>query len=226
MDRSLLPKLSIPFLGEHLKTDYETLKIVLRKKGVIASIDKVNWPDYPFQPLVELSAGYSDTHLWLLYEVEGDYFRAGAQRDQESVWEDSCVEFFISTDEGQYRKGQSDHDIVYRNFEFNLLGVAFSAIGTTTHREPLSPESMSTIVRYTALNRNDLPEEGMEIAWELIVALPLDLLGLQPGSTFRANFFKCGDLTKKAHFLSWSPIVAPEPNFHLPQYFGEAELLR
>jgi len=22
------------------------------------------------------------------------------------------------------------------------------------------------------------------------------------------------------HYLAWSNIIAPEPNFHLPQYFG------
>ena len=32
--------------------------------------------------------------------------------------------------------------------------------------------------------------------------------------------FKCGDETAHPHFGSWSPIVWPEPQFHLSQFFG------
>jgi hypothetical protein len=41
----------------------------------------------------------------------------------------------------------------------------------------------------------------------------------------RANFYKCGDKTKRAHFLSWNPIDIAKPDFHRPDFFGEITFL-
>ena len=38
------------------------------------------------------------------------------------------------------------------------------------------------------------------------------------------NFYKCADETMNPHFVSWSPIDLPEPNFHCPEFFGEIYL--
>ena len=40
------------------------------------------------------------------------------------------------------------------------------------------------------------------------------------GTKIRANFYKCGDETKKMHFLAWNPITVEEPAFHVPSDFG------
>ena len=37
---------------------------------------------------------------------------------------------------------------------------------------------------------------------------------------WKANFYKCGDETLHPHFGCWNPVVAEEPNFHLPEFFG------
>ena len=220
-----IQKLSIPFIGDAFLSDTQAVGSSIRKLGVKTQIDKINWPDYPYQPSVKLYAGYSGSHLWLLYEVAGDFFRAKALVDQEAVWEDSCVEFFISTDSKKDQRNLPESNIVYRNFEFNSIGVAFSAVGTKFRREMLAPEEMVHIQRYPSSKANMVSVEGTEFDWELCVAIPLNLLGIHPGSSFRANFYKCGDLTKRAHFLSWSPIESKEPDFHLPRFFGEVELM-
>ncbi len=44
-------------------------------------------------------------------------------------------------------------------------------------------------------------------------------LGSWCGVEARMNLYKCGDKLTKPHFLSWKPIDAPAPDFHLPQYF-------
>lgn len=38
------------------------------------------------------------------------------------------------------------------------------------------------------------------------------------------NFYKCGDELPQPHFISWSPIGHPTPNFHLPAFFWGADL--
>jgi len=214
----------IPYIGEHMLSDYQDVASKIKLKGVSEKVDKINWIAYAYRPLVELSFGYSENYLGLLYEVENDFFRARAQADQEAVWEDSCVEFFVSTGKVVENEYSSAEDIVYRNFEFNALGTCLSAVGTIGQREFLKPEEMKQILRFPGLNMEKLPKEGDEFNWKLAVAIPLILLGLQPGSSFKANFYKCGDLTRQPHYLSLYNIESESPDFHLPQFFGKMEL--
>lgn len=224
MNRAAAHQLLIPYIGEPMLSDYQEVESKIKLKGVTAKVDKINWIAYPYRPSVEFSSGYSDNYLWLLYEVENDFFRAKAQADQEAVWEDSCVEFFVSTGKVVENEYGSAEDIVYRNFEFNALGTCLSAVGNLGQREFLKPEEMKQILRFPGLNMEKLPIEGEEFNWKLAVAIPLILLGLQPGSSFKANFYKCGDLTRKPHFLSLYRIESESPDFHLPQFFGKMEL--
>ena len=90
----------------------------------------------------------------------------------------------------------------------------------------LATEQMKQIMRFPGLTRENLPDEGSEFNWELCVAIPLDLIELKPGSSFKANFQKCGDLTSQPHYLTWTSIECASPDFHLPQFFGDIELVR
>ena len=225
MNRSVIPKLLIPYIGEPLSSDYQSACEKIKLTGVSAFIDKINWSDYPYKPSVQVYAGYSNTYLWLCYDVKKDFFRIGAFLDQEAVWEDSCVEFFMSTEVEKYQNNVSEENIVYRNFEYNALGVCLSACGTISDRQMLTKEQMERILRFPLMSKQDLPDEGAVFDWELCVAIPLDLIGLKPGSTFKANFQKCGDLTFQPHYLTWTTMKAASPDFHLPQYFGDMELV-
>lgn len=224
MTTPAIDKLLIPYVGDPLLQDNQAIGSLLKKEGSVLHVDKINWTEYPYKPVVKLLAGYSNAYLYLFYEVEKDFFRAQALADQEAVWEDSCVEFFISTDDSLKHNPLTGDTAVYRNFEFNALGYCLSAFGNKLQREPLAVAEMERILRITSLKRQNLPSEGAEFNWELSVAIPLDLLGIRPGRIFRANFYKCGDLTRIPHFLSWNRINSSSPDFHLPQFFGEAEL--
>ncbi|MDE7147331.1 MAG: hypothetical protein K2O20_02960, partial [Duncaniella sp.] len=37
----------------------------------------------------------------------------------------------------------------------------------------------------------------------------------------RGNFYKCASGTSQPHYLSWTPVPTPEPDFHQPQHFGQ-----
>lgn len=225
MTGSSKQKLQIPFIGEPLLSDNQEVRSKIRQNGVHTFVDKINWPAYPYQPLVQVWSGYSSNYLFLLFEVKGDFFRAKARIDQEAVWEDSCVEFFISTDTNLSKEYRLDEHSIYRNFEFNVLGVCLSAFGSKLQRESLPADEMKQILRFPVFKGSDLPEEGTEFNWELGVAVPLNILGLQPGCTFKANLYKCGDLSLRPHFLSWNSINSASPDFHLPQFFGDMELV-
>ncbi|MEI7420528.1 MAG: carbohydrate-binding family 9-like protein [Prolixibacteraceae bacterium] len=212
-------KLLIPFIGDPFLEVNMQVAIQVKSRGTLAVIDKINWVDYPYCPGVELFIGYSITHLWLCYEVSNDHFRVKAVNDQDAVWEDSCVEFFMTSE-----NNPKEAETSYRNFEFNPRGICLSAFGSKQKREFLSPVEMQQIRRFPGKEMIGL-KEGDPFDWQLTVAVPLTILHLVPGSTFRANFYKCGDLTLKPHFLSWNRIDSAEPDFHLPDFFGEAQLI-
>jgi hypothetical protein len=211
-------KLLIPFIGDPLWSGNQQLANRIKSAGVKTLIDKINWKDYSYRPDVELVIGYSATYLWMCYEVRNDHFRARATTDHEAVWEDSCVEFFMTME-----NNPNEAVSLYRNFEFNALGICLSANGNKAQREFLSTNDMKQILRFPGKLSSGI-QEGDPFDWQLTVAIPLNILDLVPGNSFRANFYKCGDLTLKPHFLSRSSIVAAEPDFHLPQFFGEARL--
>src|SRR5690606_17275299 len=144
------------------------------------------------------------------------FLRINNFQPNDSVWEDSCVEFFISFHEG-----------LYYNLEFNSLGVALIGYGSADKatRKRLSSETIEKIKSFSTIKKK--MDENI-VRWSLSLYIPIDVFEKEDLASFRgvngrANFYKCGDLLPRPHFLSWKPITAPAPNFHLPNYFGEIE---
>ena len=205
--------LNIPYLKEMFPEQPAIDAKRLMASGVVISVDKVNWKEFTHRPEVKVYMGYCDQRLWLHYRVENDFVKAVYRRDQEPVWQDSCVEFFMK---------QGD---IYRNFEFNCLGICLSAFGPDRNtRKRLDKASMLRILRFPSLTIESLPLESIPADWSLTIAIPLDLIDINPGNQFMANFYKCGDKTKVPHYISWSAIATLTPDFHQPEYFAPVEL--
>jgi hypothetical protein len=71
------------------------------------------------------------------------------------------------------------------------------------------------------------PEIQEPVAWSVAYRIPLALLekycrviAPAPQAAWRVNFYKCADNTSHPHWLTWSPVALPEPNFHHPRSFG------
>ena len=170
----------------------------------------VPWPAYSYKPKVEFAIMYSDNSIFLKYFVDEKNIRSVNSIINSSVWEDSCVEFFISFD-----------DAGYYNFEFNCIGTALAGFGKEKiNRQLLPADLIGEIKFHSSLVKTD---DGFH--WELTLAIPSQVfiyhlpLILQ-GKKARANFYKCGDLLPEPHFISWTNIESAEPNFHLPEFFG------
>lgn len=207
--------LKIPYLKEMVQENPALIGERLIASGAMIKTDKINWAEFPHMPDTTVYLGYSDQSLWLHYLVKNDFVKAVYRKDQEPVWQDSCVEFFLK---------QGD---IYRNFEFNSLGVCLSAFGPDrSSRKSLDHESMLQIMRFSSLSIDRLPSEDVLTNWSLTVSIPLDLIGLSAGSQFLANFYKCGDETKVPHYISWSAIDTASPDFHRPEFFAPVELAK
>ena len=163
-------------------------------------------------PVVQFAIAYSDNCIFLKFYVKEKQFRAVNTVCNDPVWEDSCVEFFIAFNETGYY-----------NFEFNCIGTTLLGFGKDKqNRILLPPEIISKIKCYSTIKI----ETEMSIDWELAISIPLEVFSCQEIETLqnkecRANFYKCGDLLPEPHYLSWNNIIHPEPNFHLPVFFGK-----
>ncbi|MDE6084984.1 MAG: hypothetical protein K2G40_01090 [Muribaculaceae bacterium] len=178
-------------------------------------IDTVNWKEYPYVPDVKFRIAHTGDAILLNYRVNEEAVRAVAEDDNGRVWEDSCVEFFVTFDGKQYH-----------NIECNCVGTILSAVGPEReNRKLLAAEQLDKIKRKSTLDKDSIPVNG-PVEWEVSLIIPVEIFAASGGDSFdgieaRGNFYKCGDLLPTPHFLSWNPIEIPAPNFHRPDYFGK-----
>lgn len=178
-------------------------------------VDVVNWPAFSYRPEVSVRMAYTDNALLLHYKVKEDAVRGRYGQDNDPVYKDSCVEFFVSP----------TNDNVYYNLECNCIGTILLGGGEPGNRERATAESMRMIERWASLGRSPFEERIGEVEWEVALAIPYAAffkhrITTLDGRAIRANFYKCGDELPTPHFLSWNPIGTAKPNFHLPEYFG------
>lgn len=178
-----------------------------------------NWSrDYPYAPRVTFRMFHNGPCLMLRYDVAEECTKAEVAEDHGEVWTDSCAEFFIAPGgEGYY------------NFETNAAGRMLAAWRRSrTEALPAPAEVMQSIARSSSLGSEPFAERRGDMRWSLTLKIPAGALfrhGLTgwSGLHARMNLYKCGDGLSQPHFLSWQPIDTPQPNFHMPQFFGEVE---
>jgi hypothetical protein len=131
------------------------------------------------------------------------------------VCNDSCVEFFFSTEGNSF----------YYNFEFNCFGVPRVGYGTSRHDNQLVPEKILNRIEthYDFRGRDD-----KNFLWELVIVIPSEVLVKHnvkrfKGMQSRAKFYKCGDKLPKPHYLVWNDIETSKPDFHRSEYFGKLD---
>lgn len=176
------------------------------------------------QPKAQAKAAYDDQAIYLIWKVEDKYVRAIYTKHQEDVWRDSCAEFFFTPGGDPKERG-------YFNLETNCTGVKLFGIHVPeSEGKKLTAEDFASITTASSLKGPIETEIEKPTTWTLEYRIPLSLLEKytkierpRPGVTWRANFYKCADDSSHPHWLTWSPITDPEPNFHRPKYFGILE---
>lgn len=190
---------------------------ILDELGTVDKIEILNWQkDFPYKPITYFNIARSKDSLFIKYSVKGSMIRAIYSKDQEPVNEDSCVEFFAKVPDNEK----------YMNFEFNCIGTCKASKRVSRNESviPYSKEELSMIKRYSTLGRRAFKEmEGM-FEWEIIVKIPLRIMGIDPEKLPKkllGNFYKCADGTDSPHYVTWNPIITERPDFHRPEFFGE-----
>ncbi len=171
------------------------------------------WCSYPYKPSAQFSIAYTGDEILLKFFVIEKTIRAAVAKINGPVWEDSCVKLFISFEQNGYY-----------NLEFNCIGIVLGEFGAgRLRREKLAENKLKKIKFQSQIQKI---EEDL-LHWELTVSIPVKIFShqkpsLQPGKQCRLNLYKCGDALPEPHFIAWSEIQSDEPDFHLPQFFGEA----
>lgn len=159
---------------------------------------------------------HDEQNIYLKYFVQESNIRAVHKNINDPVYEDSCVEFFVSFDK-----------VNYYNLEFNCIGTILGAYGENRNsRQWLDTDLLKKIKVTPSLGTNKINIVDCKTKWTLDVIIPISVfkfsnLSSLKNKTVFCNFYKCGDKQVIPHFLSWNPILTDEPDFHRPEYFGE-----
>jgi hypothetical protein len=211
---------SIEVHRELFEDDFPALEAIserLDKTGRRHNINVLNWKGYDYMPEVSFNIAYSHKEIFLKFYVDENYIKAEKRETNQMVCEDSCVEFFVSpADDG-----------IYYNIEFNAIGTCLLGAGTgRADSTRVDPAIVSKIRRLASEGIEPFGERTGRFAWTLTLAIPYQVffrhsISDPAGKKFRANFYKCGDKLSVPHFVTWSPVGTPQPDYHQPAYFGE-----
>lgn len=172
----------------------------------IAKIDSVNWKAYPYKPNTTGRVLYSDYGIHVQLITDEQPLLARYTEQNSDVYRDSCMELFISPNEGDKR---------YLNFEFNPFGTMYLAVRTSRNdcEHPKKNREYFEVQSYVDSEK-----------WLLQFTIPFEFIdGIFGGhtKTMRANMFKCGEDGQYEHYVSFCPIGSQEIDFHKSEFFGK-----
>ena len=181
----------------------------------ILSIDQHLWSDVrTIIPSAQLA--WDENALYVRLQAVEPHIRREYNGTLDPVWLDSCLEFFFCPEQ---------HSNRYFNFECNPNGSLFVGFGNPSNeRCRLHRQDWKSLLQLTIFESSG--------SWGLEMRIPVSFIKifvpefeLYSGLTLRANFYKCGDLTKQEHYIAWNPIDVSCRSFHSPQFFGKIQFL-
>jgi hypothetical protein len=181
------------------------------------SMEIVPWPEYSYKPEVSFTLTYGKDSVFLKYYVREKYIKAICTKTNDPVYNDSCVEFFIAF----------DLDNNYYNFEFNCLGTCLAEFGSSKEQRQKLPAAIIEKIKHLSLIKTERTSANPSVYWELTLVIPFEVFKYHRLTTLksryaRVNFYKCGDGLPDPHYVSWTNIDTADPDFHLPEFFGNA----
>ena len=175
-------------------------------------------------PFTEAKIAYDNLAIYVIFRVEDRYVKAVHSNHQDPVYTDSCVEFFFSPDDNS--------DEGYFNLEMNCGGTALFHFQKIPRKDPVSitrKDFEKVRIAHTLPEIVD-PEIKDPVTWYVEYRIPFeilnnytDIINPERGVRWQANFYKCADKCSHPHWLTWSVIDRPQPDFHRPEYFGILE---
>ncbi len=177
-----------------------------------------------FRPTAKVKMMYDDENLFIIFHVQDKYVRCLINEIDGPVYKDACVEFFFAPDNNWPER--------YFNLEINCGG-------TPLFHYVIVPRKEKTIIEVDDIKKIEIahslpqivdPEITEPVKWTIECRIPLHILEKyseisypKPGVTWKANFYKIAEAGSNIHFLTWTFVDNPKPDFHLPKFFGVIE---
>lgn len=130
----------------------------------------------------------------------------------QKVWEDSCVEIFITID-----------GINYYNFEINCIGSVLGAYGKDRYnRQFIDPQILKLISILSSLGNQPfgIKNSVTEYKIEVTISQQVFVFDKDPDlKKVRGNIYKCADRSPTPHHMYLHEITTEMPDFHRPEFF-------
>jgi hypothetical protein len=177
-----------------------------------------------FLPSTSAKLLYDEEYIYGIFLVKDRFVQCLVQEINGHVSGDSCVEFFFSPDESK--------PLFYFNLEINCGGIPLMQYVTVPRKEYqfLDEIDIGKVEIAHSLPKKVFPEIQDDTLWTIEFKLPLKILKQYaeishplPGVKWYANFYKTASTTSNKHYLTWSKVDNPKPDFHLPHFFGILE---
>jgi len=174
-----------------------------------------------FRPVAEAKMRYDADNLYIIFRVQDRYVRCLTGDINGPVWEDGAVEFFFAPDTSYPQR--------YFNLEINCGGTPLMHYNLVPRQESreIAPDDIRQIEIKPSLPQIIDPEITEPVTWTLEYRIPLAMLEkyspvIRPekGVSLRANFFKIAENNSNPHYITWSKVDLPKPDFHRPEFFG------
>jgi len=172
-------------------------------------------------PKVTAKLLYDSNNLYVFFKVEDKYVKAVAQKLNDPICRDSCVEFFFTPSENLLDG--------YFNIEINCGGTMLICHQKARNKDKkkIFEQDCSKIKIFASMPKIVETEIDAPTVWTLQYHLPFEILEKyakidkpRGGAKWRANFYKCADNTSHPHWLTWNFVNGLKPDFHQPKYFG------
>lgn len=177
-------------------------------------IDKNRWSSQQIAVQARVKISFLKESVILNYEVEEPAILAKNSVCNSPVYQDSCVEFFVSFNKKKYY-----------NFECNCIGTLLGQYGESRdNRIFIDANILSEISVSSSLGSKPFSLKTGVFSWNVELNIPKkvfcfsDVDDLSTVEMF-GNFYKCGDNLPKKHYLSAFEVKTENPDFHRPEFF-------
>lgn len=181
------------------------------------NISTFKWKNTDKAPKTCAKLFYDSENLYIKFYVNEKTITIRHKGFNESVYKDSCVEFFV--------RPVNDHR--YLNFEVNALGFMLLGIGAARgQRKLLNPDIDIFSMKTSAQSEESYKADQWTVEYKIPLAFFKDLYkDFDIKNGFYGNFYKCGDETEYPHYGMWNEINLESPDFHAPEFFGKINTL-
>jgi len=212
-----MKKYTVKKISAGFTTDGDILKPQWESANQL-TIDNYPWYKSGLKQKTVVKMLHDDKSIFALFLCEDKHIHAERIGLNSLVCLDSCVEFFADPGTGNYF-----------NLEMNCCGTMLIGYGLDRYKRTLVSQRIADKINFFKSVPGTIKSESPDDeSWFLEIEIPLSMIEeltnvkieKLSGKSWKVNFFRCGGKTDD-QYACWSPIVAPKPDYHRPEYFGD-----